>query len=219
MRVQSWMVVGLATAMVLGGCGKSKEQKQAEQAVKELQKLGKEMSKGAAQGGGEMGDAIAALQKMAASGEKKELVDFRELKALLPEKLPGMKRTNASGEKSGAFGMSMAMAQGRYEGEDGASIDVEVSDIGGMGGMASLAQMGWAAAEIDRETETGYEKTTTLAGQKAHEEYNRESKSGSLEVLVASRFMVKIEGDNVDMATIKKAADALNINKLAAMAK
>ena len=39
------------------------------------------------------------------------VVDFRELKALLPESLPGLKRAEAAGEKRSVMGMTVATAE------------------------------------------------------------------------------------------------------------
>lgn len=145
------------------------------------------------------------------------VVDFRELKALLPAALDGMKRTNASGEKSGAMGMTVAFAEGTYESDAGGRIEVKISDNGGMGGLMAFAQAGWAAAEVDRETDTGFERTTTYGEHKAHEEYDNEAKSGKVEILVASRFMVEVNGSDVAFEAIKGAVDKIDLAKLATL--
>jgi len=165
----------------------------------------------------ELAKAMGAL--MSGGSNAAVLVDFRELKALLPLELPKLKRTKASGEKSGAMGMSVAMAEGAYEGEgdNGGTVNIKITDMGGMGGMMMFAQAAWLKAEVDRESDDGYEKTTTYAGFKALEKYSTQNKDGEITVMVANRFMVEVSGSKVDMAVIKEAAAKIDLKKLSTM--
>lgn len=150
-------------------------------------------------------------------GEKKVTpIDFRALKALLPESLPGMKRAEATGERTSAFGIRMSNAKGRYEAEGGGNIHIEISDMGSMTGMAA-AVAAWLNVEIDRESDKEYEKTTTIGGHRAHERYNQEDKSGEIQVVVGGRFMVNVKGSEVKMDAIKEALGKLDLAKLDAM--
>jgi hypothetical protein len=163
-------------------------------------------------------DKAKEVQKSMEEGKKYEVVDFRELKALLPENLGDLKRTNAEGEKSGAMGFTISKAEADYNNEDNSQrIDIEITDMTGASGFAGLAAWGWAMADIDKETENGYEKTTKYKGHKAFEKYNNEYQDGSIEVLVSGRFMVSVSGNNVPMATIKSSIDAVDIGKLESM--
>ncbi|HEU0004356.1 MAG TPA: hypothetical protein VFS12_00075 [Terriglobia bacterium] len=82
---------------------------------------------------------------------------------------------------------------------------ISLMDMGTLSGMAGMATVGWALAEIDKETETGYERTSTYQGYKSHEEYNRSSKDGEVTVLVADRFVVEVCGNNLPMeATLNR---------------
>ena len=158
-----------------------------------------------------MGAAMAVLSSNAVP-----VVDFRDLKALLPAELKGMKRTTATGEKNGAMGMTVSHAEGRYENGGGSSIQIKLTDMGGTGAM-SYMNLGWATAQIDRETDEGYEKTTTVGGHKAIEKYNTTGKDGEVQVLVNKRFMVEVHGNNVPMDTIKAALGQVDLTKLAAL--
>ncbi len=93
-------------------------------------------------------------------------VDFRKLKDILPERAAGLERTEATGEKNGAMGFSLSQAEGKY-GDGEASLEIEITDTGGVGGMAMMGMAAWAMAEVDKETATGYEKTTRIDGNKA----------------------------------------------------
>ncbi len=156
--------------------------------------------------------AVAANTNAAAG-----VVDFRELKALLPQGLEGMKRKSASGEKSGAMGMTIAYAEGEYENEAGGRIKIKISDNGGMGGLMAFAQAGWATQEIDKETDTGFERTTMYGEHKAKEQYDTQDKFGQIEIMIGGRFMVEASGNDVAFEAIQAAAKAVDFAKLGAL--
>ena len=206
-------------ALVLTAC-KSPEQKAAEQAVTQLEEASKKMEAAAKSGEANMGDAMAALgaaMGAANSGKKVETVDFRELKDMLPASLPGMKRTEASGEKNAAMGMQISTARGSYSNDQGANATVTITDIGSMSGLAGMATYAWAATEVDRETETGYEKTTRYGRHKAMEKYDRSAKQGEISVMVGDRFVVAAQGNGIDINALKGAIGAVNLGKLESM--
>ena len=221
----------VAARLVAGGCGQSAEQQAKEDTAKKLDDAGKQMERAAKdleeaakKGGQGMADAMAkmgvavggAVSEAAKTiGTAIEPVDFRELKALLPAGIGAMKRTSSEGEKGGGFGIVVAHAQGRYEG-DGGNIDLKITDPGNLSGFAAMAAM-WMNMELDKETDTGYEKTGTANGRRFHEKYDKSAKSGEYTVIVGNRFMVEINGHGVDMPTMKKAIDQLDLAKLESM--
>lgn len=163
-------------------------------------------------------DNMEEIQKNMEEGQKYEVVDFRELKALLPESIGDLKRQNAQGEKNSAMGFTISRAEADYTSEDGSQhIDIELTDMTGASGLAGLAAWGWTMTEIDKETETGYEKTTKYQGHKAFEKYDNEYQSGSIEALVSGRFLVSVNGNNVSMEVIKNAFNEIDIGKLESM--
>ena len=184
--------------------------------------IGTSLAQAQQAGGGanDLGALMGALGQMMQGGATNAtatVVDFRELKALLPAELPGFKRTAASGEKSSAMGMTISFSEGRYEAGEG-SIDLKLSDYGGTG-FATMMAAGWSMQEMDRETETGYERTATIGGHKAKEQYDSASKSGTTEILVAGRFLVEVTGNNVSAEALKTAVDKIDLAKLAALKK
>ena len=143
-------------------------------------------------------------------------VDFRELKEMLPATAAGLERTEATGEKNGAMGFSLSQAEGKYK--DGeASMTVNIVDTGGVGGMAMMGMAAWAMAEVDKETATGYEKTTRIDGNKAYEKYDNERQNGELGVLVGDRFVVTVTGRKVTMDQMMATLDDIDLGKLAKM--
>ncbi|WP_439556063.1 hypothetical protein [Dyadobacter sp.] len=168
------------------------------------------------------GTASGALQaltdkaKAIGNGKTVDPVDFRKLKDLLPGKLLGLKRIESSGEKSGAMGFTVSTAQASYKDGD-ASLDVEIVDTGGIAGVSTVALATWAMADIDKETATGYEKTTALEGYKAFEKYDTQSKSGEINILVADRFVVNVEGNNLTIDQLKEALSLIGLAELSAL--
>lgn len=207
-----------------GGCGKSKEQQEAEAAQQKLQDAVAQLQKQAtASGRSPSGDLEAAVKHMQAAvtaAKTADPVDFRELKALMPETFAGLKRKSLTGEKTGAMGMAFSQAEAKYESDDAeARVSVHVVDNAGVAGVAAAAQAGWAAVEVDKETDTGYEKSITVDGHKGMERYDRGSRSGSVHILVKGRFMIVVEASGVEAATLQKAAKELPLGKFRDLAK
>ncbi|MEO7761793.1 MAG: transposase [Casimicrobiaceae bacterium] len=224
-------LVSVALLVLLGGCGKLSEEQAKQEAAKQLQDAGKQMEQAAkdmeaaAKQGGEglgtamakMGMAVGGVVTGAAKsvGTAVEPVDFRELKTLLPDGIGALKRTSAEGEKGGGFGFVVSHAEARYDGVDGHAT-VKITDPGNLSGMAAMAAM-WMNIEMDKETDTGYEKTGSAGGRRFHEKYDKSSKSGEYTVIIGNRFMVEVDGSGIDMATMKKAVEQINLAKLESM--
>jgi hypothetical protein len=203
-------------------------QQKMQKSVQELGKSGHEtaaqgVAAGTAAAAAGMQAAAAAMNSMAGALGKPgagtaALVDFRVLKELLPESAGGLKRTSATGEKSAAMGMGVSQAEGKYQGEGAARLTVKLIDTSGVGGFA-LAGMAMAGLEIDKENDDGYERTSTVGGRKIFEKYNNRSKRGEVKVLVANRFVVEVDGDEVPMDAIKELATSkLDLAKLESLA-
>lgn len=166
----------------------------------------------------DMQDLMKAMHAMAsAASNATPVVDFRELKALLPADLQDMKRSRANGEKSAAMGMTVSYAEASYEATDGGTIEIKISDMGGMGGFMAAAQASWTMTDIDCETDTGFERTTMMGNFKAHEEYDNTERSGDVQVMVANRYLVEISGNNVSIDQLRAAAKKMDLQKLAAL--
>lgn len=199
MKTTKLLALCLAIIFLLPNCGGKKEDEE----KKEEPKTG-----------------LEALQSITEEAEKlskegpKEVVDAIALKELLPADADGLPRTEASSEKTGAMGFKISTANGRY-GEGDSSIEVSIVDVAGTGAIMGMAA--WAMVDVDKENESGYEKTTTYKDHKAFEKYSKDTKDGELAVLVASRFVVSVKGNNVSMDNIKATLDDIDLGKLAAM--
>jgi hypothetical protein len=203
----------LATTLLLTACGgKSDEQKAAEAA-----------EQAAKEAGVSLGDAADAMQKMAKqmednqkSGKTVAVVDFRRLKELLPAEAVGLPRREATGEKNGAMGMSIAQAEGKYANDDKSErLKITLVDAGGTAMLMGLAA--WTMVDIDKETADGYERTTNIGDYKAYETYKTGAKSGQVAVLVGQRFVVTLDGRGLPMDKLRDALKQVDLDKLAGM--
>ena len=119
-----------------------------------------------------MGEAMTRMGEAVVGGSQIEPVDFRELKALLPESVAGMKRTSSEGSRHNVMGIASSKAMAVYEDGKGARLEVEFMDVGTLTGVTAMA-FAWLNVEVDKEGDDGYERTQTIAGRKAYERYSK----------------------------------------------
>lgn len=235
-NAKPWKVIlmGLLCATQLTACGKSKEQEAAEaaaakmaEAAKKMEEIAKARKSDAPQTPQEAmkqgADAMAAASAMIgamATGDAKgavEPVDFRELKTLLPATIAGMKRGEEKGERAAVAGIKASHAQARYSDGGNTRLRVKITDTGSLSGFAGMAGAAWAMVDIDRETDRGYEKTSTVDGRKMHEKWNAKDKRGEVDVIVAGRFIVEVRGTGIEMKDLKASLKAIDFKKLEAL--
>ena len=157
---------------------------------------------------------LAGAAQTQATNAAAAMIAPKALKEALPQAVPGFERVEAGSEKQGAFGMSTVVARGVYESGD-KSITIEITDMGGMGGLGAMAMMGMANNEVDKETRTGFERTTTLQGFKALETYDNVSKSGETQIYVGTRISVKVSGSGLaSFDEVSAAVAAINLKAL-----
>ena len=204
--------------LLLAAC-KSPEQKAAEDVAKNMEEANKQMAGATKNGQVDMGAAMNALGAAmggANGGKKVETVDYKVLKEMLPDNVGGLKRTDATGEKTAAMGMQVSNAEGRYSDNQGKNATVKITDIGSMTGLAGMAAYAWAMTDVDRESDTGYEKTANFNGYKSHEKWDKSSNYGEISVLVGGRFVVEASG-SMEMNALKDALSKVDLKKLDGM--
>ena len=236
----SAVVVGVA-ALLSVGCGKSPEEKAAEELKAATEKAAEAMAQAgaaAAQAGAAaaqqgaaagteaakgMDDFAKAMQGMAtamagasAGGKAAEPVSFRELQTAFPS-VNGWTMDKPKGERMTAP-VAFSQTETRYRMGD-AQIEVKIVDSA----FQQLMVAPWAmflAAGYEKETDDGYEKSTTLAGHPGFEKWNDRRKSGELNLVVAKRFLVSLEGDKLaDMKQLHDFAGQVDFAKLAGLGK
>ncbi|MBN1482995.1 hypothetical protein EH223_13755 [candidate division KSB1 bacterium] len=154
------------------------------------------------------------VQPAFSSASNVEPVDYEDLKKMLPTKFAGFKQTDNHGGRKSMFGLRISQAEATYEGKKEGRIEISIIDYGSVKGIAGKAVGAWMSAEIDNESDDGYEKTTEFKGYKAFEKYSFKDKKGTLSVIIAERFLVDVDGNGVDMSDIKKGMSGVNLKKL-----
>jgi hypothetical protein len=231
----SHLAICLFAAASLSACGPSPEQAAREQAMKGLENAAKEMEaagkraeEAAAKGdaGAAMGEAMKALGVLtgaatgaasAAGAGSFDPVDFRKLKETLPQELAGFDKGESSGERNNMFGIAVSQAKQEFKTADGSKrVTFEITDPGSLAGPFALANV-WLNLEIDKETSSGYEKTSTVNGRKLHEKWSKSSKHGEATLVVGNRFMVEVDARGIEMADVKSLLSKIDVAKLEAM--
>lgn len=162
-------------------------------------------------------EQAAALKQMN-QGKDIQPISLDTLKGYMPDTLAGIKRTNSEAQHVNTMGVNLATASANYE-ANGGELELVITDTGNLSGPMRMGLTGWATAQINSQTDTGYEKTITYQGCKAVEQYDRQNKQGTLRVFAADRFVVEITGTGVTMETIKQGMDQIDLKKLAQSAK
>ena len=213
-------LMGLAM-ITAAACGKSPEEKAAEDAAKAAQQIAQgaqQMAQAATQNANQqvaqgMQQMAQGLQAMGANPNA-TVVDFEKLEALLPE-YAGWEKSDAKGQQV-SMGFKVSEAEARYtKGES--SIHLEIQDIAMAQAMLAPLSM-WMAAGYNERSSNGYKKAVTVAGHPGYEEWDKSSKHATLTVVVGNRFIVKADADeveNVDPA--RKLIETVDLRKLATL--
>ncbi|HEV3484822.1 MAG TPA: hypothetical protein VG106_05400 [Vicinamibacterales bacterium] len=215
---RTW-VGGLVLAIAIAGCGKSADEKKAEQAAQQAEETAKtaeQAAEQAAKGLEQMAKGLEAAMTGGQSGDVKPVdpVSFRELQALFPE-LDGWQKSKALGERmSSPFPFSQAEVT--YTKGD-SRLELKMVDSGFNQLLLTPYAM-FLQAGYEKETADGYEKSTPVNGQPGWEKWNSENKDGELNAVVGKRFLVTIEGNQIeDTKVLHEIAGKIDMGKLAAL--
>jgi hypothetical protein len=241
------VAAGLVSLLAVG-CGKSPEEKAAEELKAATEKAAEAMAQAgaaaaqagaaaaaagatAAQQGAAAGtdaakgmeDFAKAMQGMAtamssasAGGKAADPVSFRDLQTTFPA-VDGWTMDKPKGERMTAP-VAFSQTETRYRMGD-AQIEVKIVDSA----FQQMLVAPWArflAAGYEKETDDGYEKSTTLNGHPGFEKWNDRRKSGELNLVVAKRFLVSLEGEKLtSMKQLQDFAGQVDFTKLAGLGK
>jgi hypothetical protein len=215
----------VALVLFSTACGKSEAEKQAEQAAEDIRKAAEAVAVAAgAQPAGEdaakgMADMTAAMQGMAAAlagGDGKTVapVTTGALEGTLPQ-LSGWERSTPRSERM-TSPIPYAQSEAAYTKGD-ADIEVRVVDTAFAPAMIAPWSM-MLASGFSRETGDGYEKATSVGGNPGFERWEKNAKSGELNVLLGKRFLVTIEGsDLADTKILHEIAAQMDLNRIAGL--
>ena len=206
-RLTLGIALGL-TAFLAAACGPSPEEKAAAaltDAATAAAKAGEELAKAGAaaasaaqqaapgdQAAKGMEDFAKAMQGMAAAmggangGKPADPVSFRDLQAAFPT-VSGWTMDKPKGERMTAP-VAFSQTEARYKNGD-QRIEVKIVDSA----FNQILVAPWAmflAAGYEKETDDGYEKSTTVSGNPGFEKWNSTRKEGELNIVVAKRCLL-----------------------------
>lgn len=157
------------------------------------------------------GSAVPGSVAGAPSGVK--VVAHETLLTFLPN-LPGWTKGEPQGETDTAS--SVSRVQVNYD-MRGSSLSIEIMDSSMDSDVLAIVREITKPGH-SKTSPIGYEKSTTVAGFPANEEWSAEAKNGTVSVLVADRFTVGVTGNSMpDVEAIRKIAEAIDLKKLAAL--
>lgn len=220
-------VIGIALTVALSiACGKSEEQKATEQAAEETKKAAEALAKAAEKTAEAattegLNAAAKALEGFAGAmsgtgpdGKPVPAVSFKELQTVLPE-VPGWERAEPTGERM-TTPVSFSQAEVDYK-KGESRVQVKIVD-------SALSQMliaPWSmfmATGYEKESSSGYERSVNVAGHPGFERWDKRDKDGELNLVVNKRFLVTIEGNNIeDTKVLEEFATKIDAAKLAAL--
>jgi len=144
-----------------------------------------------------------------------EVVNFKELLPFVELKIPGWQ---LDGKPSGTTlkqgKVSVSEARATYRADD-KTLEIVVMDFLGKS-IPFLA----IRQQLEKESDGEEVRTTTVQDFKALETYRKQDKQGELDISVADRFWVKIDGDAIDnVEVLRNVAQQMDLKKLATLAK
>ena len=157
------------------------------------------------------GAAAAAAISALAGGKGAEALPPDTLKGFLPETLAGLSRRSVEAQRNGAMGLQVSTAEAKY-GEGERELELEIVDTGGAAGFLAFA--GWAQVEGSREQGTRTERTGREGDRMVHEEWDSADRDGEYTVVLANRFVVKVEGDAGSLAELKSVLGEVDLARL-----
>ncbi len=159
---------------------------------------------------------VLGLMILAAAGPARaQTVDFKQLIPFVDLKLSGWtanSKPDGTTNKEGDFTLSEARAT--YRSGD-RTMEIVVMDFKG-----KIIPFLGPDDQMQRETSEETRRATTLRGLKAMEIFRPQDRHGELNISVADRFWVKINGDGIDnLEVLRAVAQQMNLPKLAELSK
>jgi len=138
------------------------------------------------------------------------------LLAHLPDRLPAFHRTTVSTGSTGLVALHQASAA--YVGDEtakGQRLSVTITDGAGETGSALIAMMRTALArDFEQHDDGGYERSVTVREYRVIEQYSKGRRALRWQLLVGDRFMVELEGHNMDAERLLDSFDGLDLGRL-----
>ncbi|MGE3507597.1 MAG: hypothetical protein AB7N65_01765 [Vicinamibacterales bacterium] len=215
------LTLGISIAVVGCGGGESGQEaaaREIERGAAELERAASNPAEGAeamAKGLESMAKGLGAMAGGDPNVKPVDPVSFRDLMALFPESFDDWERSKPTGQRM-ASPVTFSEAEVRFR-KDDASLTLKITDSGLNQLLIAPFSM-FLTAGYEKETEKGYEKSVKVGDYPGWEEWNEDGRDGELNAIVDKRFMVQIEGRNIDGPSIMhKLAAATDLKKLSGL--
>jgi hypothetical protein len=208
--------VGVVLACI-AACNRSPQEKDIQKNADQIEKSAGQMQKGAedmAKGLADMAKGLSAMAGTDPSQKPVDPVSFKDLQTLLPN-LSGWEKAKPTGERM-TSPVNYAEASVTFEKGD-AHVEEKIVDSAFNQLLVAPFSM-FLTMGYEKETEDGYEKALKVNEYPGWEKWNSKDREGELNAIVNKRFIVQIEGRNIDNPKVLHALmDQTDLKKLAAM--
>jgi hypothetical protein len=161
--------------------------------------------------------AAGATAPGSESGVRPTVVAASELKALFPAQLAGLAQTSAESRSQAlSEAMTVAQAEAQYANGD-RRLSLHLTDyVEATAANGVLPGAAWLLFDVQRESDTGYERTTTIAGHPAKERLRRRGASVrcDVEMVIGRRFFLTVDAENLSMDEVKAAIGQMGLDRL-----
>jgi hypothetical protein len=144
-----------------------------------------------------------------------DVVDYAKLIPLLPEAPEGWAAEKAEGSTSDVGGFKLTTVHRDYkkgEGDNTPTASISVLDSAANQDYVTATTAAW---KINSETAEGYSKSVTIDGNPGFEAYEKDQKHAALWVMVAKRYFLEIELQNLDPKELQEWIKRVDLKKLA----
>jgi hypothetical protein len=208
----------LAAATLLNACNFGGSSSRTDSGAK-VEESSEELSKNPFKALNQLGDAANKMAEKQKEMENRKPVDPVKFDVLIPL-LPapdGWKAEDAKGETTSMGEWKISTASRTYEkgeGDDQQRMSVNIVD----GGYVPMVYAPFTMLQsFSHESTEGHSKGITIDGQPAIEEWKKKSKDAKVTVLVNDRFLVTVDGDNVDTEAVRNWVGLIDVKKVAAL--
>lgn len=179
--------------------------KKMEEAAKSMEQAGKSGDLGA------VAQATAAMASAAVGTSGRAPMDAQALKAMLPQSVAGLARTNWEAQGNQAAGIAMSSARAEY-GDGKRRVSLEINDTGGLAGLAGFAT--WMNITTDKETQDEVERVYRQGQRTVREHVDKHNHGNEYSLILPNGVIVDAEGTGVDLPALKAAVEGLPLAKL-----
>lgn len=137
------------------------------------------------------------------------------LKSILPEMMMDLKKTKTESKMTSDLGIMALKVAAEYQSADGKeTIILSLTDLGRDLKISSLHVLSWYGTDVNRDSLDQIEHTTIYSGYRLFEQYYPDDRIGELQLIVAQRFLIDIDGYGVSFDALRKSLQYIDLKKV-----